>query len=563
MKTVPYLIFIAMSLGLLASCSNSDTTKVPSRLTINGADDNGLYLISTASQSQSKTVTFTSSTDWKVYVPSDVDWITVSPSSGSASSEPQTVTVTTTANKMTEQRAAYIDFICDKLQQKSRIQIIQAQLYMIEATTPKIVINKKGGDVVITVDANSDWTYSIDAAGQEWLTESNVQSTSLTLNAKPLEDVSKEKSAVITFTSSADPSVKTTLTIYEKDLDLVINGSKVLAPSAACSGSVSVTPTNVSDWTATASESWIKASKTSLNALSISFDANTTGAGRTGTVTVTATEDESVTMSIPVYQAPAVSATADLLNVEYAADGTAKDVSGNNVDITYVPGAECTIGYNSTYGRYAPSFTHPMNSTGTAGYYYMPLSTEMQTALSDGFTFEVVMKISIDHSGVETKAFSSTSAGGLAVMISSSGVATFLINLSVGGAKSTWRWINGSGTNVTDAVKAPVAVAKDTYYHMIGTWDKKTGMACCYVNGVKVSECSELGEFDIRFAQTSPRFFGIGCNPTVKSGAISGYNGGWYGEVPVVKVFNATLSEDQAMAEYLASTSTPSVIIVP
>jgi hypothetical protein len=201
-----------------------------------------------------------------------------------------------------------------------------------------------------------------------------------------------------------------------------------------------------------------------------------------------------------------------------------------------------------------------MNSSGTAGYYYLPLTNEMQTSLDDGFTFEIVMKIDKDHSGVETKAFSSTSAGGLAIMISKEGYATFLINLNVGRTPSTWRWINGSGVNVTDAVKTTIKIEKDKYYHVVGTWDKSSGKACCYVNGVKISECTDLSEMDIRYAQTNPRFLGIGCNPTTAKGAITGYNGGWFGEVPIVKVFDNAMPESQAVIEYYSSFPTLAVL---
>jgi hypothetical protein len=561
MKTNLFMLFVALSFGVFASCTSDEVTKVDSRLSIDNADENGLLVCSVTSKAQSKTVSFTSSTDWKAYVPKDVDWITVTPSSGSASSEAQTVSIAINANSLTEARTAYVDFICDKLQQKSRVEITQAQLYTLSVSTPKNVINKKGGDVVISVEANSEWTYSMDDAAKEWLTEKAIGATALTLSATPLVDVTKEKTGVITFTSSADPTITATLTLYEKDVDLVIKGTQAMAPSVACSGSVAVTTTNVADWVASSSDNWITATKASANSLGISVSANPTDNPRTGSVSVTASDDKTVTMSIPVYQA-GKGVTADMLDIEYASDGTAKDVSATANEITYVSGTGCSVAYNKTYGRYVPSFTHAMNSTGSTGFYYLPLTDDAQAKLDKGFTVEMVMEIAIDHTGVETKSFSSTSGGGIATMIATDGNLTFLINLNTGRTPSSWRWINGSGKNVPgDNVKTPVKVEKEKYYHLVGVWDKAKGTASCYIDGVKISECTGMGEYDIRYAQTTPRFWCVGCNPVVKSGAVTGFNGGWYGDVPITRLYSTVLTEDQVKAQYLSSFATPSIII--
>jgi len=555
------MLFTALVFGVFSSCTSDDVTKVDSRLSIDNADENGLLVCNVTSQAQSKTVSFTSSTDWKVYVPKDEDWIAVTPSSGSASTEPQTISISIKANPLTQERKAYVDFICGNLQQKQRVEITQNQLYTLSVTTPKTVINKKGGDIVFAIEANSDWKYTIDAAGQEWLTEKAKGATALTLSATPLQDLTQEKTAVLTFISVADPTVTAVINLYEKDVDLVIKGTEAMAPTAACSGTVAIATTNVTDWEATASDSWITATKASSKSLGISVSANTTGKARTGSVTVTATDDKTVTMSLPVFQA-GNGATADLLDVEYAADGSAKDNSAAATDITYVSGAGSSVAFNKTYGRYVPSFTHTMNSTGTTGFYYMPLSDDTQSKLDDGFTIEMVMEIAVDHTGVETKSFSSTSSGGIATMIATDGNITFLINLNTGRTPSSWRWINGTGKNVPeDKAMTPVKVEKEKYYHVVGVWDKPTGTASCYVDGVKISECTGLGEYDIRYAQTTPRFWCIGCNPVVKSGAVTGFNGGWYGDVPITRLYSTVLTEDQIKSQYLSSFATPSIII--
>jgi len=79
----------------------------------------------------------------------------------------------------------------------------------LEATTESETIPAEGGDLVIKVNANSTWTYEIDAYdadGQLWLSAKNQTERELTLTAAPAGKT--ERQATVTLTSSRDAALK-------------------------------------------------------------------------------------------------------------------------------------------------------------------------------------------------------------------------------------------------------------------------------------------------------------------------------------------------------------------
>ena len=92
--------------SVLASCQEKEENLGAPEITLDPAT---LEFGQQGGDANSKTLTVTSTRDWTIEQDEKDEWVTISPSSGSASSEPQTVTVTVTDNTSSD-RTATIKF---------------------------------------------------------------------------------------------------------------------------------------------------------------------------------------------------------------------------------------------------------------------------------------------------------------------------------------------------------------------------------------------------------------------------------------------------------------------
>ena len=112
--------------------------------------------------------------------------------------------------------------------------------------------------------------------------------------------------------------------------------------------------------------------------------------------------------------------TADILDVVFDENGSARDISAAGNTVKYVAGSACKMGWNDVYMKYAPSFSHKQAGSGiTSGFYRVEYTDAMMSALDDGYTMEALIKPAKAPNGSEIKAFSATTSGGMAVMIGS------------------------------------------------------------------------------------------------------------------------------------------------
>lgn len=80
-------------------------------------------------------------------------------------------------NEGSESRTATLALVCDEIEQKALLTVVQDKMYVLSATASRSMINKDGGDVVISVEANAGWSYTMDDAGKTWLTEKEKSSS--------------------------------------------------------------------------------------------------------------------------------------------------------------------------------------------------------------------------------------------------------------------------------------------------------------------------------------------------------------------------------------------------
>ena len=125
----------------------------------------------------SKVVTFTSATDWKAAVASDgSSWLTVSPTSGSAGTT--SVTVKAKANPAYDDRKTTFTITGtgkDGSTSTGTVHVTQAATLGMVVEQKAFEVAAAGGTVTVKVKANTDYTYTIDASGQGWITETTTR----------------------------------------------------------------------------------------------------------------------------------------------------------------------------------------------------------------------------------------------------------------------------------------------------------------------------------------------------------------------------------------------------
>lgn len=222
-----------------------------------------------------------------------------------------------------------------------------------------------------------------------------------------------------------------------------------------------------------------------------------------------------------------------VLDVRFLADGTADDVSGNNIAVTTVPGASLVTYYNTDAKRTVARFWGEPGSEAPEGYYKIDYYYDklLREALKEGHSLECQFMLQESGAaGKEMKIFSSTDEGGTGIMLSDAshgGDISFLLNLSSMGKSS---WIR-TGSKIVPVV--------GKYYHVVGVWDAKAQSASIYVNGELCGESRAEGALNMP-ANTRSRWFCIGgdASPMLAQSAFSG-------EVVLSRVYGDALDATQ------------------
>ena len=224
---------------------------------------------------------------------------------------------------------------------------------------------------------------------------------------------------------------------------------------------------------------------------------------------------------------------ADLLDVVFNEDGTAKDVSPMKNNVRLI-GSSASTYYNNTYKRYVASFNNPWAGT-ASGYYRIDFesNSKFRTALANGHTLEAVFMASYAPpiANAEAKPFSAHQGGGTGFLISTTSgnrknEITFLPNVTTTG-KSNWRWATSG-----------VIPQPQTYYHVIGVWDKDAKKAYIYVNGELKNTIAADGNF--RFAENGSNWFCLGGDASP-----SGGQNGWCGDIVMARVYDKPLDKQK------------------
>ena len=229
----------------------------------------------------------------------------------------------------------------------------------------------------------------------------------------------------------------------------------------------------------------------------------------------------------------------EVLDVQFQKDGTAKDISpfANPVEKVDGTGTLSTY-YNDDYGCYVGKLEDVSYASAGASHYEIDYTDneDVWNALADGYTVELLAEGTADANGKEAKWFSSTEAGGpFAVMVEKSNVLGFIAGTTETEGKNTWRW----GTSTT-------TYEKDTYYHLVGVYDKDKQKVNLYVNGELVGMDDAPGELTKPVITGSKLIMDLFGDPS-KSG---GVQASFPGEIAIARIYNTPMTDTDVKALY-------------
>ena len=225
---------------------------------------------------------------------------------------------------------------------------------------------------------------------------------------------------------------------------------------------------------------------------------------------------------------------ADLLDICFNPDGSAKDISSSQRAVTLFPGSTHMNYYNEGLSRYVAYFNNPFNKSITSGFYKIDYENdaEYKAKIADGHTLEMMFRMERHADGeYEIKPFSSMEGGGTGFLITKKkaygGDITFLPNVTTDG-NSNWIW-----------TQSGVVPELGTYYHVVGIWNKEEGKSYIYVNGELRGTQNAVGEF--KFPSDERNWFCIGADPSKKTTA----NVPFKGDVAIARIYDAPLDAQQ------------------
>ncbi|MGN0233552.1 MAG: LamG-like jellyroll fold domain-containing protein [Bacteroidaceae bacterium] len=229
-------------------------------------------------------------------------------------------------------------------------------------------------------------------------------------------------------------------------------------------------------------------------------------------------------LGVPVMAQETEKPVADMLDVQFNADGTAEDISPMKLPVEKV-GEGMSTYYNDGYGAVVARFDNTWGSSGSSGYRFdYEQNEDFKNKLSDGHTLEIV--IMADYAAVEDKEikpFSSMESGGTGFLIaknSYNNVMTFLPNTG------SYNWCTSG-----------VQPQKKIYYHFVGVWNQEEAKAYIYCNGKLMNSISTGTQFLL--AKDGSKWFCVGGD------AGSSVQAGWRGDVAVARVYDDPLTADQ------------------
>lgn len=220
---------------------------------------------------------------------------------------------------------------------------------------------------------------------------------------------------------------------------------------------------------------------------------------------------------------------ADLMDIVFEADGTAKDVSATANTVgqrgTPVVVESGQLGINvlcagaNTWGGVPDNF------------FYVEASDALVDGISDGLTMEILARPYWEDERVPgqwTTVLGMEEAGGLGMLV----------------YNRQWDFEAHIGGGYKDAYSGSNPV-KDEWTHLVGVWNAENSTLCLYVNGILTGiDYNASGSY--KKPNLVSNWMGIGCDPDGKDQPSAAFQG----DIAIARIYNEPVNASQAALLY-------------
>ena len=292
-RFIASLFALPLIVAFAVSCGKTQLEEEES-VVIEGLKDK---LEFTAVPTGDATFTITSNVNWSI-AKKNLDWVSITPSTGNGTGKSVTVVVAPEVNTVLEPREGSFTLTAGKTTRTvtvSQAAAVAEPVFNVEGVEGDTFyiegLNVEGAS--FNVSSNKDWTAEV--TGVSWATVSplsGVKDTPATISVVPKSvNETETREGTIAFNYGASTPKVIKLVHKKFEAELALSASEVTANAAGVFQNPVVTVTANGPWTAAISDNWIAVDKEEGVAgetkVTVYVRPNETGADRTGTVTFT------------------------------------------------------------------------------------------------------------------------------------------------------------------------------------------------------------------------------------------------------------------------------------
>ncbi len=292
-RFIASLFALPLIVAFAVSCGKTQLEEEES-VVIEGLKDK---LEFTAVPTGDATFTITSNVNWSI-AKKNLDWVSITPSTGNGTGKSVTVVVAPEVNTVLEPREGSFTLTAGKTTRTvtvSQAAAVAEPVFNVEGVEGDTFyiegLNVEGAS--FNVSSNKDWTAEV--TGVSWATVSplsGAKDTPATISVVPKSvNETETREGTIAFNYGASTPKVIKLVHKKFEAELALSASEVTANAAGVFQNPVVTVTANGPWTAAISDNWIAVDKEEGVAgetkVTVYVRPNETGADRTGTVTFT------------------------------------------------------------------------------------------------------------------------------------------------------------------------------------------------------------------------------------------------------------------------------------
>lgn len=223
---------------------------------------------------------------------------------------------------------------------------------------------------------------------------------------------------------------------------------------------------------------------------------------------------------------------ADVLDIVFNDDGTVVDASPMAHPV-HVMGAP-DIKKSPRYGMNVLCYEEEMWGKESSNNVRVPYNDQLTEAIKDGMTMEVMVRPYFEKGTLDktwVNLFGCYESGGFGIII-------------YGGK---WDFESVIGGSYKDATFGPVVNGE--WIHLVGVWNKETGMYKFFANGELVSTIEgATGELSFPVTQGKECFVGLGVDFAPNTPSVSSNT--FQGDIAIARIYNDPLTDEQVKAIY-------------